>query len=194
MGPVDSLDHASRLPNYGSKMGVDATRKWPAEGFTRPWPKVIRMAPEVGKAGRRSSGSARACDRQAGCYPGPCALSCFGLVVGGWLKRRIPLLDDLNIPAPIVGGLLYALAMLGLRGHVDFDDGVVAAARADGRVLHERRPGREHRACEEGWPAGAAVPRGCDDRRSASERARNRPGDSFSASIRCSASYPDRSR
>ncbi len=29
MGPVDSLDHASRLANYGSKMGVDATRKWP---------------------------------------------------------------------------------------------------------------------------------------------------------------------
>ncbi|HET8548234.1 MAG TPA: UbiD family decarboxylase, partial [Bryobacteraceae bacterium] len=48
-GPVDSLDHASRLPNYGSKMGVDATRKWPQEGFTRPWPKVIRMDPEVQK-------------------------------------------------------------------------------------------------------------------------------------------------
>jgi 4-hydroxy-3-polyprenylbenzoate decarboxylase len=47
MGPIDSLDHASRLPNYGSKMGVDATRKWPEEGFTRPWPKVIRMSPEV---------------------------------------------------------------------------------------------------------------------------------------------------
>jgi 4-hydroxy-3-polyprenylbenzoate decarboxylase len=47
MGPVDSLDHASRLLNYGSKMGVDATRKWPEEGFTRPWPKVIRMTPEV---------------------------------------------------------------------------------------------------------------------------------------------------
>jgi 4-hydroxy-3-polyprenylbenzoate decarboxylase len=47
MGPIDSLDHASRLPNFGSKMGVDATRKWPGEGFTRPWPKVIRMSPEV---------------------------------------------------------------------------------------------------------------------------------------------------
>jgi 4-hydroxy-3-polyprenylbenzoate decarboxylase len=46
-GPVDSLDHASRLPNYGSKMGVDATRKWPAEGFTRPWPDVIEMTAEV---------------------------------------------------------------------------------------------------------------------------------------------------
>jgi 4-hydroxy-3-polyprenylbenzoate decarboxylase len=47
LGPVDSLDHASRLPNYGSKMGVDATRKWPGEGFTRPWPEVIRMPAEV---------------------------------------------------------------------------------------------------------------------------------------------------
>jgi 4-hydroxy-3-polyprenylbenzoate decarboxylase len=47
LGPVDSLDHASRLPDFGSKMGVDATRKWPAEGFMRPWPKVIRMSPEV---------------------------------------------------------------------------------------------------------------------------------------------------
>ncbi|MCC7498218.1 MAG: menaquinone biosynthesis decarboxylase [Bryobacterales bacterium] len=43
LGPVDSLDHASRLANYGSKMGVDATRKWPQEGFTRPWPEVLRM-------------------------------------------------------------------------------------------------------------------------------------------------------
>jgi 4-hydroxy-3-polyprenylbenzoate decarboxylase len=43
MGPVDSLDHASRLPNYGSKIGIDATRKWSAEGFTRPWPPMIEM-------------------------------------------------------------------------------------------------------------------------------------------------------
>jgi len=47
MGPVDSLDHASRLPNYGSKMGIDATRKWPGEGFSRPWPGEIRMSREV---------------------------------------------------------------------------------------------------------------------------------------------------
>lgn len=47
LGPVDSLDHASRLPNFGSKMGVDATRKWPAEGFHRPWPKVIKMDEKV---------------------------------------------------------------------------------------------------------------------------------------------------
>ena len=43
LGPVDSLDHASRLANYGSKMGIDATRKWPTEGFNRPWPDEIKM-------------------------------------------------------------------------------------------------------------------------------------------------------
>jgi 4-hydroxy-3-polyprenylbenzoate decarboxylase len=43
LGPVDSLDHASRLPNYGSKMGIDATRKWAAEGFTREWPEALEM-------------------------------------------------------------------------------------------------------------------------------------------------------
>ena len=43
LGPVDSLDHASRLPNYGSKMGIDATRKWAAEGFARPWPPMVEM-------------------------------------------------------------------------------------------------------------------------------------------------------
>ncbi|MBV9269053.1 MAG: UbiD family decarboxylase, partial [Acidobacteriaceae bacterium] len=46
-GPVDSLDHSSRLPNFGSKMGIDATTKWPSEGFTRRWPNVIQMSPEV---------------------------------------------------------------------------------------------------------------------------------------------------
>ena len=43
MGPVDVLDHASRAFTYGSKMGIDATRKWPEEGFTRNWPKLIEM-------------------------------------------------------------------------------------------------------------------------------------------------------
>ena len=47
LGPVDSLNHASRLPDYGSKMGVDATRKWLTEGFTRPWPEEIRMDEET---------------------------------------------------------------------------------------------------------------------------------------------------
>ena len=47
LGPVDTLDHASRLPNYGSKMGIDATRKWAAEGFTRQWPPMLSMPKEV---------------------------------------------------------------------------------------------------------------------------------------------------
>jgi len=49
LGPVDSLDHSSRMPNYGSKMGIDATKKWKEEGFTRPWPDVIRMPDDVKK-------------------------------------------------------------------------------------------------------------------------------------------------
>jgi 4-hydroxy-3-polyprenylbenzoate decarboxylase len=40
-GPVDDLEDASDLAAYGSKMGIDATRKWRSEGFTRPWPKRI---------------------------------------------------------------------------------------------------------------------------------------------------------
>ncbi|HLG41866.1 MAG TPA: menaquinone biosynthesis decarboxylase, partial [Planctomycetota bacterium] len=46
-GPLDILDHAARLPGFGSKMGVDATRKWKSEGFLRPWPDEIRMSKEV---------------------------------------------------------------------------------------------------------------------------------------------------
>jgi len=49
LGPVDQLEHASRMPNFGSKMGVDATRKWESEGFTRPWPDEIVMDAEVKK-------------------------------------------------------------------------------------------------------------------------------------------------
>ena len=47
MGPVDVLDHASRAFTYGSKMGIDGTRKWPEEGFTREWPERIEMDPET---------------------------------------------------------------------------------------------------------------------------------------------------
>jgi 4-hydroxy-3-polyprenylbenzoate decarboxylase len=49
LGPVDQLEHASRLPNFGSKMGVDATRKWTSEGFDRPWPDEIKMDSETRK-------------------------------------------------------------------------------------------------------------------------------------------------
>jgi 4-hydroxy-3-polyprenylbenzoate decarboxylase len=49
LGPVDQLEHASRLPNFGSKMGVDATRKWRNEGFSRPWPNEIVMDEDTKK-------------------------------------------------------------------------------------------------------------------------------------------------
>ena len=43
LGPVDTLDHAARRQDYGSKMGIDATRKWATEGYTGRWPDEIRM-------------------------------------------------------------------------------------------------------------------------------------------------------
>jgi len=46
-GPLDALDHASPMPFYGSKMGIDATKKWPSEGHPREWPDDIEMSPAV---------------------------------------------------------------------------------------------------------------------------------------------------
>lgn len=42
-GPADALDHAAPRPFLGSKMGIDATRKWKEEGFEREWPETIEM-------------------------------------------------------------------------------------------------------------------------------------------------------
>ena len=47
MGPVDVLDHAARETGYGSKMGIDATRKWKNEGFTRRWPRENNVSDEI---------------------------------------------------------------------------------------------------------------------------------------------------
>lgn len=46
-GPVDILDHASPRLGIGSKMGIDATQKWPSEGFEREWPREIVMSEEI---------------------------------------------------------------------------------------------------------------------------------------------------
>ena len=46
-GPVDHLDHASYQQFWGGKAGIDATRKLPAEGYTRGWPEEMTMSPEV---------------------------------------------------------------------------------------------------------------------------------------------------
>ena len=42
-GPADVLDHATSEVAIGSKLGIDATRKLPGEGFKRPWPPLIKM-------------------------------------------------------------------------------------------------------------------------------------------------------
>ena len=46
-GPLDALDHSSPTPRYGTRLGVDATRKLPEEGHQREWPESLRMDPEV---------------------------------------------------------------------------------------------------------------------------------------------------
>ena len=42
-GPSDVLDHATSEIASGSKLGIDATKKLPGEGFKRPWPLLIKM-------------------------------------------------------------------------------------------------------------------------------------------------------
>ena len=46
-GPADVLDHATSEIAIGTKLGIDATKKLPGEGFKRPWPPLIRMSKEV---------------------------------------------------------------------------------------------------------------------------------------------------
>src|SRR5882724_9548014 len=42
-GSADVLDHATSEIASGSKLGIDATKKIPGEGFKRPWPPLIKM-------------------------------------------------------------------------------------------------------------------------------------------------------
>ena len=46
-GPADVLDHATSEIAIGTKLGIDATKKLPGEGFKRPWPPLIKMDPAV---------------------------------------------------------------------------------------------------------------------------------------------------
>lgn len=48
-GPADVLDHATSEVAMGTKLGIDATRKLPGEGFKRAWPPLIRMDEGVRK-------------------------------------------------------------------------------------------------------------------------------------------------
>ena len=46
-GPLDVLDHSSPMPNWGTKVGIDATKTWPEEGQTRQWPDEITMSEDI---------------------------------------------------------------------------------------------------------------------------------------------------
>ncbi|MDD4601118.1 3-octaprenyl-4-hydroxybenzoate carboxy-lyase [bioreactor metagenome] len=48
-GPLDVLDHSSPMPNWGTKVGIDATKAWPEEGHTREWPDEIEMSDDIKK-------------------------------------------------------------------------------------------------------------------------------------------------
>jgi 4-hydroxy-3-polyprenylbenzoate decarboxylase len=48
-GPVDDLDDAALQPAFGGKMGIDATRKLPSEGFSREWPKRLKTSEEAAR-------------------------------------------------------------------------------------------------------------------------------------------------
>ena len=48
-GPADDLDHASEVPKYGGKIGIDATSKGKLDGFNRDWPDEIVMSEEIKK-------------------------------------------------------------------------------------------------------------------------------------------------
>jgi len=53
VGPVDHLDHASYEQFFGGKLGIDATRKLPTEGYRRGWPAECVLAPETEELVRR---------------------------------------------------------------------------------------------------------------------------------------------
>jgi len=46
-GPADVLDFTAPMTGLGTKIGVDATRKRPDEGFERQWPDEIKMSDEI---------------------------------------------------------------------------------------------------------------------------------------------------
>ena len=69
-GPVDQLSISNPLPNYGGKVGIDATRKRPEDGFPRPWPEEIRSDPGAVAAAERAVRAEPALQR-LGARPGP---------------------------------------------------------------------------------------------------------------------------
>ena len=58
-GPVDDLDDAADLPAYGGKMGIDATKKWASEGYTRSWPERVSTTEAAGRRAAEIFGRVR---------------------------------------------------------------------------------------------------------------------------------------
>jgi 4-hydroxy-3-polyprenylbenzoate decarboxylase len=83
-GPLDQLDHAPNLVAMGGKIGFDATRTWPEEGYPRTWPEVARMSDEVRRrVDERWDELGIAIPREAS---GPAPATARGR--RGWLPRR----------------------------------------------------------------------------------------------------------
>jgi len=53
-GPVDQLSISNPEPNRGGKVGIDATKKRPEDGFPRPWPEEIRSDPAAVAAAEKA--------------------------------------------------------------------------------------------------------------------------------------------
>ena len=69
--PLDQLDHAPNLASIGGKIGFDATRTWPEEGYPREWPEVARDVGRRPRSGRRAVVGVRNRTGAAG-VPMPC--------------------------------------------------------------------------------------------------------------------------
>lgn len=46
-GPLGIQDHSAPLPRFGSKVGIDATKKWMTEGHPREWSQEVRMSEDI---------------------------------------------------------------------------------------------------------------------------------------------------
>jgi 4-hydroxy-3-polyprenylbenzoate decarboxylase len=46
-GPLEVLDHSAPHALFGSKLGIDATKKWVEEGHARPWPDDMVMRLDI---------------------------------------------------------------------------------------------------------------------------------------------------
>src|SRR3546814_13085621 len=64
--PIDYLDFSSPTPGLGSKLGLDATNKWPGE-TTPAWSRPIELDPAVEKRGDAPCGGL--CEPRVAAHP-----------------------------------------------------------------------------------------------------------------------------